>query len=69
MLNSQIDLRFGIKFSYIVCKGRGFCVKARTNCLRQYVKFVEDKTYLKVIDKYEEIREVIEENDFNKKLI
>lgn len=38
-------------------------LKAKSNYLRQYIKFVTDKTYLKLVDKYEELSYLIEKED------
>ena len=38
-------------------------LKAKSNYLRQYIKFVADKTYLKLVDKYEELSYLIEKED------
>ena len=37
-------------------------LKARTNYLREYIHFVNNKIYVKLADKYEEIRDLMEEN-------
>lgn len=36
-------------------------LKVRTNYLRQYIKFVEEETYLKFKDEYEELKEILGE--------
>lgn len=38
-------------------------LKARTNYLRQYIKFVEEETYLKFKDEYEELKEILGEDE------
>jgi hypothetical protein len=36
-------------------------LKARVNYLREYIHFVNNKTYVKLADKYEEIRDLMDE--------
>lgn len=38
-------------------------LKVRTNYLRQYIKFVEEETYLKFKDEYEELKEILGEDE------
>lgn len=38
-------------------------LKARTNYLREYVRFMNDRTYVKLADKYEEIQDLMSENN------
>ena len=38
-------------------------LKARTHYLRNYIQFVNDKVYVKLADKYEEIRDLMAENE------
>lgn len=38
-------------------------LKARTNYLREYVRFMEEKVYVKLADKYEEIKELMVEDE------
>lgn len=38
-------------------------LKARTHYLRNYIQFVTDKIYVKLADKYEEIRDLMAENE------
>ena len=42
-------------------------LKAKTNYLRQYIKFVEDKMYLKLGDKYGDINQFVTEEEREKK--
>lgn len=38
-------------------------LKARTHYLRGYLQFMKDKVYVKLADKYEEIKDLMDEND------